>query len=275
MPNLLVKKTSDNGQVHKITPESAGWKYVGFDLYHLSSGESASGTSANREVILVVVEGLIHLQADGEDFGQIGERLSVFEKTKPHAVYLQRGANWQITGDTDCIVAICSAPSEGEHSTQRIDPESISLENRGIGSNQRQIHAIAMESSDIADRLLVTEVYTPSGNWSSYPPHRHDAEDVNEGDTTYLEETYYHRLNPSQGFVFQRVFTEDKTLDETMAAEDGDVVLVPRGHHPVGVPYGYESYYLNVMAGPERKWRFKNHPDHDWIAQRDKLEYGS
>jgi 5-deoxy-glucuronate isomerase len=86
---------------------------------------------------------------------------------------------------------------------------------------------------------------------------------------TYLEETYYHRLNPSQGFAFQRVFTEDGSLDETMTVEDHDVVLVPRGHHPCGAPYGYELYYLNVMAGPLRKWRFRNHPDHDWIAARD------
>ena len=86
---------------------------------------------------------------------------------------------------------------------------------------------------------------------------------------TYLEETYYHRLNPSQGFGVQRVYTEDGSLDETMAVKDGDVVLVPKGHQPCAAPYGYEMYYLNVMAGPLRKWRFKNDPDHDWIAQRD------
>ena len=88
-------------------------------------------------------------------------------------------------------------------------------------------------------------------------------------DITYLEEVYYHRLNPAQGFGFQRVYTEDGSLDEAIAVKDGDVVLVPRGHHPAGVPYGYEMYYLNVMAGPLRKWRFKNDPEHDWIYQRD------
>jgi 5-deoxy-glucuronate isomerase len=124
-----------------------------------------------------------------------------------------------------------------------------------------------MEGRDVADSLLVTEVFTPQGNWSSYPPHRHDED--NFPDMTYLEETYYHRLNPSQGYGIQRVFTEDGSLDETMAVSDGDVVLVPKGHHPCGAPYGYEMYYLNVMAGPIRKWRFKNHPDHDWIYKRD------
>jgi 5-deoxy-glucuronate isomerase len=124
-----------------------------------------------------------------------------------------------------------------------------------------------MEDKDVCDSLLVTEVFTPAGNWSSYPPHRHDQDDYPH--ITYLEETYYHRLNPREGFAFQRVFTEDGSLDETMAACDGDVVLVPKGHHPVGAPYGYESYYLNVMAGPLRKWRFKTHPDYEWLMKRD------
>ena len=121
---------------------------------------------------------------------------------------------------------------------------------------------------DVADALLVTEVFTPQGHWSSYPPHRHDEDDFPR--MTYLEETYYHRLNPPKGFALQRVFTEDGTLDETMAVADHDVVLVPRGHHPCAAPYGYDLYYLNVMAGPLRKWRFQNHPDHDWIFQRDR-----
>ena len=125
-----------------------------------------------------------------------------------------------------------------------------------------------MEERDVADALLVTEVFTPSGHWSSYPPHRHDEDDFPR--MTYLEETYYHRLQPAQGFGLQRVFTEDGSLDETMAVANHDVVLVPRGHHPCAAPYGYELYYLNVMAGPIRKWRFQNHPDHDWIVQRDR-----
>ena len=124
-----------------------------------------------------------------------------------------------------------------------------------------------MDDADVADSLLVTEVYTPQGNWSSYPPHRHDADEGDE--MTYLEETYYHRIDPPQGFGIQRVFTEDGELDETMTVSDGDSVIVPRGHHPCGAPYGYDMYYLNVMAGPKRQWRFRNHPDHDWIYQRD------
>lgn len=126
---------------------------------------------------------------------------------------------------------------------------------------------IAMENEDFCDSLLVTEVFTPSGHWSSYPSHRHDEDDYPR--ITYLEETYYHRLNPSNGFGIQRVYTDDGQLDETMAVTDGDVVLVPRGHHPFRAPYGLGMYYLNVMAGPLRKWRFVPAPEVEWIMKRD------
>ena len=138
-------------------------------------------------------------------------------------------------------------------------------EERGEGSNTRSICNILPEQ-DEADSLLVVEVKTPAGNWSSYPPHKHDSDNIPV--ETYLEETYYHRINPSQGFVFQRVYTDDLSIDETMAVEDKCVVLVPSGYHPVGVPYGYDSYYLNVMAGPKRQWIFKNHPDHQWMLDK-------
>ncbi len=124
-----------------------------------------------------------------------------------------------------------------------------------------------MENEDFCDSILVTEVFTPAGHWSSYPSHRHDEDDFPR--ITYLEETYYHRLNPAQGFGIQRVYTDDGRLDETMAVSDGDVVLVPRGHHPCGAPYGFEMYYLNVMAGPLRKWRFVADPAVEWIMARD------
>ncbi|MCB2134852.1 MAG: 5-deoxy-glucuronate isomerase, partial [Rhodobacteraceae bacterium] len=133
--------------------------------------------------------------------------------------------------------------------------------------NTRYINNIAMEDRDVCDSLLVTEVFTPNGHWSSYPSHRHDEDDF--PNMTYLEETYYHRIAPHGGFGVQRVYTEDGTLDETMAVKDHDVVLVPRGHHPCAAPYGFEMYYLNVMAGPLRKWRFKADPAVKWIMDRD------
>lgn len=108
-------------------------------------------------------------------------------------------------------------------------------------------------------------MFTPEGNWSSYPPHKHDQDHLPE--ESYLEETYYHKINPVHGFAVQRVYTDDRSLDETMIVKNGDAVLVPKGYHPVSAPPGYELYYLNVMAGPVRTWKFKNDPEHEWILQ--------
>ncbi|MBX3529627.1 MAG: 5-deoxy-glucuronate isomerase [Rhizobiaceae bacterium] len=265
MAKLHVKPGGTRGKVHDVTPQSAGWTYVGFGLCRLAPGETVSEATGGREAILVLVEGKARISASGRDFGVLGERMSVFEKLKPHCVYVPNDSEWSATATTECTLAVCTAPGKGGHEAALIT--GIGMDTRGKGTNTRYVHPIAMEDRDVADSLLVTEVFTPAGHWSSYPPHRHDEDDF--PNMTYLEETYYHRLNPAQGFGVQRVFTEDGSLDETFAVADGDVVLVPRGHHPCGAPYGYEMYYLNVMAGPLRKWRFKNHPDHDWIARRD------
>ena len=264
---LLRKPFGTRGKVHEITPASAGWRYVGFSLYRLRAGDTAAGTTGDTEVILVLVEGKAALTGAGRDWGVLGDRMDVFEKTPPHCLYVPAGSDWSATATTACTLAVCEAPGKPGRPAQMIGPAGIERVTRGKGANARHIHPIAMEDRDVADSLLVTEVFTPQGNWSSYPPHRHDED--NYPDMTYLEETYYHRLNPAQGYGIQRVFTEDGSLDETMAVSNGDVVLVPKGHHPCGSPYGYEMYYLNVMAGPMRKWRFQNHPDHDWIFKRD------
>jgi 5-deoxy-glucuronate isomerase len=267
MPDLLVRPKGTQGKVHDITPASAGWSYVGFGLYRLKTGDQAHEVTGETEVILVLVEGRARIVADDADFGLLGDRMDVFERTPPHAVYVPAGAQWHLVAATDCTVAVCAAPGRPGRAAEVIGPAGVVQSQRGKGANTRFVNAIAMEDRDVADSLLVTEVFTPQGNWSSYPPHRHDEDDF--PNMTYLEETYYHRLNPSGGFAFQRVFTDDLSLDVTVSAADHDVVLVPKGHHPAAAPYGFDLYYLNVMAGPRRAWRFRNHPDFDWIARRD------
>lgn len=267
MPKLLCKPFGTHGKVHQITPASAGWRYVGFSLYRLRAGESAAEATGDTEVILVMVEGKAAIHAAGQDWGVLGERMDVFEKTPPHCLYVPNGEEWSLTAETDCTVAVCAAPGKGGHKARRIGPHGITLTERGKGTNTRHINNIAMEAQDYCDSLLVTEVFTPAGHWSSYPSHRHDEDDFPR--ITYLEETYYHRINPAQGWAVQRVYTEDGSLDEVMAVQNGDVTLVPRGHHPCGAPYGFELYYLNVMAGPRRNWRFVPDPASEWIMERD------
>lgn len=259
MSKLLLRPPANKSKIFNVTPESAGWAYVGFGLYRLGPGDSVAEDTGDNEVILVMVEGKASFHAAGRDWGVLGDRMNVFEKTPPHSLYVPNGQRWQAVARTDCVIAVCSAPGRGGHQARRLGPKGITLTQRGEGSNTRFINNIAMEADPVADSLLVTEVFTPAGNWSSYPSHRHDEDDYPR--ITYLEETYYHRLNPPDGFGFQRVYTDDGSLDETMTIRDGDMVLVPRGHHPCGVPVGFEMYYLNVMAGPLRKWRFVPAPE--------------
>ena len=268
MKNLLIKPLQETGKILDVSPETVGWNYVGFKVYKLKAGEKVFENTASDEAIIVFLEGYGAAGTNNEELGKLGTRHSVFEKKPPSGFYVPFNSSWEVRAETELTLAVCTAPGSSGFNPKRIEPEGIKLLERGKGANKRFIYNIAMEDNPIASSLLVTEVFTPQGNWSSYPPHRHDEDDY--PNITFLEETYYHRLNPNKGFGFQRVFSEDKSIDETISFSDGDVVLVPKGHHPCAAPYGYELYYLNVMAGPIRKWRFKNHPDFDWLYERDK-----
>ncbi|MEP7208154.1 MAG: 5-deoxy-glucuronate isomerase [Casimicrobiaceae bacterium] len=261
--SLLVKGRTGRTIV-EVTPASAGWRHVGFAAVRLEPGETFDYDMAGREACVVVLEGIVTVEAGGETWTEIGERTSVFEDRSPYAVYVPRPGTLRITAHTSCEVGIATAPA-GNHAPPRlIEPRAMKRSVRGQGSNQRFICDILPETAH-AENLLVVEVRTPAGHSSSYPPHKHDRDQVPEESS--LEETYYHRLDPPQGFAFQRVYTDDRSLDESMAVENHDVVMVPRGYHPVVVPHGYESYYLNVMAGPKRVWHFHNDPDHEWMLK--------
>src|SRR6478735_242491 len=260
MSELLVhpSKPDAQGRVHSVTPQSAGWTYVGFDVYRLKKGASVSHKTGGREACLVLLSGKARVKAGALDTGEIGGRMSPFE-ADPWSVYVPAQSEWTCEAATDCEVAVCTAPATGKLPPRIIAPKDVGQETRGSGTNTRYVRNILPEGRE-AESLLVVEVITPPGHWSSYPPHKHDRDAL--PDESFLEETYYHRINPPQGFALQRVYTDDRSLDETLAARDGDVVLVPKGYHPVGAPHGYELYYLNVMAGPKRVWKFHNDPDH-------------
>jgi 5-deoxy-glucuronate isomerase len=263
--SLLVKARRDAREIVRVTPQSAGWRYVGFSAHRLYSGERIAFDLPGREVCVVVLVGRVSVTAGGQAFRDLGERTGVFEDKAPYAVYAPDGAGVMVEASADAEIGIASAPGGGKLPPRVIDPASMKRSVRGQGANTRYVRDI-LPQTEPAEHLLVVEVRTPSGHSSSYPPHKHDTDRLPEESS--LEETYYHRLAPAQGFAFQRVYTDDRSLDESMAVEDHDVVIVPRGYHPVVVPYGYESYYLNVMAGPAREWHFRNDPAHEWMLQR-------
>jgi 5-deoxy-glucuronate isomerase len=253
-----------NGVVLDVTPETAGWGHVGFRAVTLGAGQAhVAPAGSNRETCLVLVSGRADVHVDGEIFAQVGGRASAFDDAAPGAVYVPAGAAYRVVALGPVELAVCSAPGEPGRRARLIAPDEMSREVRGNGTNTRYVRNILPEHRE-ADSLLVVEVITPGGHWSSYPPHKHDT--FAPGIESELEETYYHRIDPPQGFAMQRVYTDDRALDETICVEDGDVVLVPRGYHPVAAAHGYDLYYLNVMAGPVRTWKFRNDPAHEWIA---------
>lgn len=265
MSQLLLKPNRQSALRHDVSKESAGWGYVGFQVLTLKTGESyAFEALPDTERCFTILTGKADFQLDEALYQNLGERMSVFEDKSPFAVYVPPKVKVGIKALTDLEIGISTAPAEGKYPVRIIKPEEMKRSVRGKGSNTRYICDILPETDKSAESLLVVEVITPNGNTSSYPPHKHDQATDTE---TYLEETYYHRLNPPQGFAFQRVYTDDRSLDKAMAVEDGDVVLVPKGYHPCATIHGYDLYYLNTMAGGERRWQFYNAPEHEWLLK--------
>jgi len=252
--------------VQDVNQTNSELEYVGYKLIKLEAGATYTETLGKIECCVVALTGKINVTDTKETFNNIGTRESVFEKKPTDSVYISNDQTIEVTAVTEAYVALCYSPSEKQLPTKLILAADNSTELRGKGENQRLVHNILPDDSPFANSLLVVEVYTESGNSSSYPPHKHDQD--NFPAETFLEETYYHEIDPPQGFVFQRVYTDDRSLDETMSIENRNVVVVPKGYHPVAVPAGYTSYYLNVMAGPKRIWKFHNDPDHEWILEQ-------
>ncbi|CAG4905161.1 5-deoxy-glucuronate isomerase [Paraburkholderia saeva] len=264
--SLLVKAQREGQTIARVTPQSAAWRYVGFVAYRMEADEIVYVHEAARESCIVVLTGAVDIETADTKWTSLGSRDSVFEDAAPYAVYVPPGVRTTIRATRHAEIGVASAPATGTLPMRLIEPSQMKRSTRGKGQNTRYVCDI-LPQTEPAESLLVVEVRTPGGHASSYPPHKHDTDNVPQESS--LEETYYHRLNPPQGFAFQRVYTDSRDIDESLAVENHDVVMVPRGYHPVVVPYGYDSYYLNVMAGKQRVWHFKNDPAHEWIVERD------
>jgi 5-deoxy-glucuronate isomerase len=268
MSSLLVRGGAEadrDGRTVHVTPTSAGWRHVGFEVFHLRAGQRVQRQTAGEEACVVMLAGVCHAVAGGAEFAEVGGRTSPFDGP-PHALYVPTGLDYAFEAlhdDVELAIGTGPVPSPTQARAPRlITSADVRVTTRGAGDMERTIHDILMEDQP-AETLLVTEVLTPGGHWSSYPPHKHDTEDPPT--ESRLEELYFYRFARPEGFAFQRVYTRDGSLDESLAPGDGDVVLVPRGYHPVGVPAGYDCYYLNIMAGPTRAWHFTIDPDHAWL----------
>jgi 5-deoxy-glucuronate isomerase len=238
-----------------LTREQAGWDTINFSVRRLAAEEVWRDNSGEEEAALVVLGGRLTV-----DFGDgpqpLGERENVFAGY-PHAVYLPRGTAFEVTALTVCEIADARVLSKANLQPRVITPEHIVNEIRGGGNATRQIVDLIRPEFP-ADKLLICEVYTPSGNWSSYPPHKHDVH--NPPEEVDLDETYYYRIQGTNGYAFQRLYDSAGERDETLLVRDGDLVLVRDGYHPVVTAHGFDCYYLNVLAGSARSMAASDDP---------------
>ena len=260
--HLRPRPPAADGTFLTVTPQSAGWSHVGFEAVALRPGQRVERPLDGRECCVVVIEGRVDVESAHGAWRNVGGRPDPFSGP-PDAVYLPPGGRVAVAGAGDgAEVGLCFAPApRGGLPARRIAADRVPAARRGYDRHERIVHDVLM-AADPAESLLVTEVITPSGNWSSYPPHKHDRDALPE--ECLLEETYYHRVTPADGFGLQRVYSDDRTLDETVAFSDRDLVLVPRGYHAVAAPPGVALYYLNAMAGPVRTWAFQDDPALAW-----------
>jgi 5-deoxy-glucuronate isomerase len=268
-PSPLLRRASrpgPDGVIVEVEPPLASWSLVGFAAHRLGPGQAVRSPADDRERLALVLEGRASVRAGPHDFGVVGSRVTVFDGPPPPVVLVAPGLPLEIVAEGEALIAVASAPGGPVHRTACMTPAEILVEVRGAGQTERRIHHLLPPGAE-AGRLIAFEVFTPGGNWSSYPPHKHDTEDPPR--EARLEELYFYRFARPQGFAFQRVYTPDRSLDEVLAPGDGDLVLVPAGYHPVGAPAGYDCYYLNVMAGPNRAWHFTVDPDHAWLMNWD------
>jgi 5-deoxy-glucuronate isomerase len=239
----------------KITPEQAGWKYVHFTVRQIAARRTWQGHTGNTEMCLVLLAGRCRVSWKNERH-DLGPRQDVFS-AYPHAAYLPPNTRFTVEAGGRTQLADCRAPARMQRPARIIRPENCGFEIRGGGNATRQIVDI-MPPSFPAERLMICEVFTPAGNWSSYPPHKHDTDDPpREVD---LDETYYYRFRDADAYGIQRLYAPNDRADTAIVVRDGDLVLIRSGYHPFVSAYGYDAYYLNVLAGTRRSMAARDDP---------------
>jgi 5-deoxy-glucuronate isomerase len=248
------------GEILQLPRQQARWEWMSFFVRRLQPGDEFRTTTVGEEAVFVVLGGTC--SADwGQGAKPIGKRKNVFDGF-PYALYLPSGNAVAFAAETVCEIAECRAPSEARLEARLIRPSDVVSSLRGGGNASRQIVDIIGPAFP-ADKLMAIEVYTPGGNWSSYPPHKHDVH--NPPDEVDLDEIYYYRIRQPTGFALQHLYSGAHAGERTLKPRDGDAVLVHSGYHPVVAGPGYDAYYLNFLAGSSRTLAVTEDPNHVWI----------
>jgi 5-deoxy-glucuronate isomerase len=275
--NLLVRPQEfpgDPSLVLQVTPESAGWDYISFQVRRLAKGQSWAFAGGENELAIVDLSGRFAVASNRGEWPLVGGRTGVFSSAA-HVLYLPRRSEFTITAVDDCEFAVTWTPTDQDHEAFLRTPDQIAISIRGGDNASRQINDLLPPGSPV-HRLVLVEVYTPSGNWSSYPPHKHDVHIEGPDGTLIesdLEEVYYYRSDRPEGYAFQRVYTDEHSplqqagypIDAVVRAENNTAVLIPEGYHPVVSAPGYTTYYLNVLAGSAQSLANQDDPRYSWV----------
>jgi 5-deoxy-glucuronate isomerase len=264
LPNVVHSRRlpdDTSGEILGFSREEVHWQWMSMKVRRLAPGESYSATTNGEEAAFVILGG--RCVADwGAGAQSIGARKNVFDGL-PYCVYLPTENAIKFSGETAVEIAECRVPSNAKLQPKLITPKDVTSGLRGGGNASRQIVDI-IKPDFPADRIVVIEVYTPGGNWSSFPPHKHEVH--NPPTEVDLDEIYYYRIDrPKEGFALQRLYASDNSSDVTVRAVDGDAVLVRSGYHPVVAGPGYNVYYLNFLAGTSRTLAVTEDPNHAWL----------
>jgi 5-deoxy-glucuronate isomerase len=261
------------GEVASVRPADAGWARSSLRVLDLAAGGELSMETGDDEIVVVPLSGACDLDVTsqlgtGTARAHLPGRPSVFSAVSDVA-YVPRDSTIRLRSAAGGRFALAGAKAESRHPFQHVKAGDVPVELRGAGTMSRQVNNLGVPGVIDADRIIVCEVLTPAGNWSSYPPHKHDHDEPGE---SVLEEIYYFEVGSAPdgtpGFAYQRVYaSDDRPIDVLAEVRSGDVVLVPYGWHgPAMAAPGYDLYYLNVMAGPgERIWLVCDDPTHAWV----------
>jgi len=266
---LLIRPAAGSGEYIKVTPKQAGWELLNFGARRMAAGELWEFDTEGNEFGIVVLGGTCSADTSRGAWGPIGRRPNVFAGM-PYTLYLPRRTEVRIEAIGDGLdLGYGWCATDQDHPAKLVSPEEVHVELRGGGNATRQINDMIPPGFD-CHRLVAVEVYTPSGNWSSYPPHKHDVHRESEAGELIeadLEEVYFYKQDRLEGYALQRVYTADGSLDELVLAQQDDLVLVPEGYHPVVSAHGYNTYYLNFLAGSAQSLASVDDPEHAWIKQ--------
>jgi len=260
---LRVQYFPQEGFTFIIRRGKAGMSHLDFGILRMSSFQNYRAKTGEDEILLVILGGMVHLEMRGQKWEFLGRRKDVFDGPATSA-YLPRGSSFKLTAIGDTEVAFCRAKSEEDREPYVILSEQVKVSQRGETGFLREIHDI-LPPDRPASRLIVGETFNAPGQWSSYPPHKHDQE--RPPIETQMEEIYLYKFDPPQGFGLQRIYRPEGGLDEALVVRNNLVVGLPEGYHPVVAAPGYRLYYLWLLAGQSRQLIQYDDPDHAWVKQ--------